>query len=131
MKQGPTASKARAAVCSAAMMLAGCATFEHGAVDEVHVISEPTGAQVTVSYGADRCVTPCTLIVPRGTGFTVYLDKDGYTSQSVDVQTKSTASADVTSHDLTTDYLGRVIDTRVGAYFIHVPNPVTVKLTKE
>ncbi len=117
-----------AAIGCLVVALAGCATLEHGQTDQVYVLSDPSGADVTVSYADNTCKTPCTLDVPRGQPFFVVLEKVGYQSQQVAVTTKSLASASATSEDLTADYLGRIVDTRDDADTIHVPNPVSVKL---
>ena len=66
----------------------------------------------------------------RSEPFTVYVEKPGYDPQNVEGKVTSTASAAATSHDVTADYLGRVVDFQDGANAIHVPNPVKVKLEK-
>jgi hypothetical protein len=117
-----------AAIGCLVLMLAGCATLEHGQTDQVYVLSDPPGADVTVSFSDQICKTPCTLDAPRGQAFTVVLEKPGYDSQTVAVATKSLAPASATSEDLTADYVGRIIDNRSDADTIHVPDPVSVKL---
>ena len=132
MRGGKTAASTAwtiaAAIGCLVLTLAGCATLEHGQTDQVYVLSDPPGADVTVSYGDDICKTPCTLDVPRGQAFTVAMEKPGYQSQQIAVATKSLAPASATSEDLTADYGGRIIDNRSDADTVHVPNPVSVKL---
>lgn len=110
--------------------VAGCSTIEHGATDDVYVLSEPPGAKVTVSFGDDTCVTPCHLAVTRQTEFSVVVEKDGFETATVPVTTRSVAPPGATSQDLNADYLGRLADVRDGANLVHDPNPVSVTLKK-
>ena len=118
------------AIAGAAIGLCSCATIENGTTDEIYILSQPPGARVSVSFSEAFCITPCKIDAARKDDFTVSLDKEGYDSQSIDVKSRSTASATTISRDITPDYVGRVIDVQGGANLIHVPNPIIVKLDK-
>ncbi len=116
----------------AALMLAvgGCATLSRGTTDEVSVISDPDGAQVTTSFGS-RCTTPCALAVSRDQVFSLSVQKAGYEGQKVDVVTRlSGAGLAAATENVVTAGLGATVDAATGATLEHVPNPVNVTLVK-
>ena len=117
-------------IATLALCLGGCATLSRGTNDEVSVISDPAGAQVTTSFGS-RCTTPCSLAVARDQVFSLSLEKDGYEGQTVNVVTRlSSAGLAAATENVVTAGLGATVDAATGATLEHVPNPVNVKLIK-
>ncbi len=117
-------------IAALASGLCGCATLSRGTTDEVSVISDPVGAQVTTSFGS-HCTTPCSLAVARDQVFSLTVVKDGYAPQKVDVVTRlSSAGLAAATENLVTAGLGATVDAATGATLEHVPNPVNVTLVE-
>ncbi len=117
-------------IAALALGLGGCATLARGTNDEVSVISDPVGAQVTTSFGS-HCTTPCALAVRRDQVFSLWIGKDGYERQQVDVTTRLSAAGLATAtENVVTVGLGATVDAATGATLEHVPNPVNVTLVK-
>lgn len=113
-----------------AVSLGGCATLSRGTTDDVSVISDPAGAQVTTPFGS-RCTTPCWLAVARDQVFSLSVEKEGYVGQKVDVATRlSGAGLAAATENVVTAGLGATVDAATGATLEHVPNPVNVTLVK-
>ena len=113
-----------------AVSLGGCATLARGTTDEVSVMSDPAGAQVTTSFGS-HCTTPCSLAVARDQLFSLSVAKDGYEAQKVEVVTRlSGAGLATATENIVTAGLGATVDAATGATLEHVPNPVNVTLVK-
>ena len=113
----------------AALALAGCATLDHGTLDDVPVVTDPPGAYVTATTGT-ACVSPCTVSGPRRESFGITISKPGYATQSLtsEAQPDEAAIAKASRLAATSDALGRVIDVQDGAFYTHVPKAVVVKL---
>lgn len=112
------------------LSLGGCATLSRGTTDEVSVISDPAGAQVTTSLGS-HCTTPCSLAVARDQVFSLSVEKDGYEAQKVNVVTRlSGAGLAAATENVVTAGLGATVDAATGATLEHIPNPVNVTLVK-
>ncbi len=117
-------------IAALASGLCGCATLSRGTTDEVSVISDPVGAEVTTSFGS-HCSTPCSLAVARDQVFSLTIAKDGYEAQKVDVVTRlSGAGLAAATENLVTAGLGATVDAATGATLEHIPNPVNVTLVK-
>ena len=117
-----------ALIVAAALGLGGCATLSRGTNDEVSIISDPAGAQVTTSFGS-HCTTPCALSVRRDQVFSLWIAKEGYARQQVDVVTRlSGAGLAMATENVVTVGLGAAVDAATGATLEHVPNPVSVTL---
>ena len=132
MRRDHSASFAPAIVMVAALALGGCATLDHGTVDDVPVVSDPPGASVWSSTGT-ICTSPCTVSGPRSESFTITISKPGYVPQTVTSEAKRDDAAVAAASALraTPDALGRAIDVQDGAYFSHVPKAVVVKLVPD
>lgn len=109
--------------------LAGCATLEHGTLDDVSVITDPPGALVVSSTGT-TCTSPCRVSGPRQDTFAITVGKPGYATQSLMSEAKPDAAAIAQASDLkpTADALGRVIDVQDGSHYTHDPKALVVKL---
>ena len=120
-------------VSSLCLVLGGCATLEHGGSDEVPVVTDPPGATVTTSAGTTSagpsCRSPCRVYVERKDEFTVTVSKAGFGTQGVEVKAHLAGSDPKDASQAPDENKGAaLIDTLVGATFVHVPNPVVVKL---
>lgn len=116
-------------VLLAAPWLGGCATLDHGTLDEVSVVTEPPGASVVASSG-DICTSPCRVSGPRRDNIGVTISKPGYVSQSLTSEAKpdDAAIARESALEPTADALGRVIDVQDGSHYTHVPKALVVTL---
>ncbi len=112
-----------------ALGLGGCATLDHGTLDEVAVVTDPPGALVVASNGA-VCVSPCAVSGPRREGLSVTISKPGYATQAAGSEAKPDDAAIASASALkpTADALGRVIDVQDGSYYHHDPKAIVVKL---
>ena len=110
----------------------GCATLDHGTLDEVAVVTDPPGASVVSSSGT-ACLSPCAVSGPRRDSFSVTISKPGYVTQTASSEAKLDDAAVATASALkpTADALGRVIDVQDGSYYTHVPKAIVVKLDPE
>lgn len=122
----------RAAVpIAAVLLLGGCATVSHGTTQAVEMRSQPPGAEVATSIGG-TCITPCTLILKRKTGFVATIRKAGYQPLSITVSSvDSGGRGAVVRTALTTGLVGYLVDRGNGALRELKPNPVEVTLTPE
>ena len=115
-------------IAALALSLSGCATLSRGTMDEVSVISDPVGADVTTSFGS-HCTTPCSLSVRRDQVFSLWVAKDGYERQKVDVITRlSGAGLAAATENVVTAGLGATVDAATGATLEHIPNPINLTL---
>ena len=85
-----------------AMALNSCATVIRGVHEDLKVVSNPSGADVTLSTG-ERGITPATFVKRRRNSFQVTVSKPGYYSQTVTVRSKaSTTGAAATAGNVAT-----------------------------
>ena len=96
------------------------------------ILSNPDGAAVALSSG-ETCVTPCTLDLPRGTGFKVRLTKQGYVTTTVEVVSKGSGAGVVglLSNGMIGGLVGASVDAGSGAMRSLSPNPLVVTLQAE
>lgn len=110
--------------------MTGCATITRGTTESYVVLSDPPGANVTLSSG-ETCTTPCTLEKKRNEPFTVNIAKDGYESFDLQVtnqlcdEGKAALAGNVL---LVGSLVWASIDTMSGATQELSPNPCEVKL---
>lgn len=111
------------------LLLANCATVTRGTVNQVQIISEPSGAEARTSIG-HTCTTPCTLTVDRKSEFTVSYSKEGFAEASVPVATRlaGAGAAGLAGNILIGGVVGIVADAATGATLEHYPNPVSATL---
>lgn len=119
----------RAGAVLLGLCLAGCATLEHGTLDDVSVVTDPPGATVVSSTGT-ICTSPCRVSGPRQDTFAITVSKPGYVMQSLSSEAKPDTAAIAQASDLkaSADALGRVIDVQDGSHYTHDPKALVVKL---
>ncbi len=112
-----------------ALLAGGCASITRGTKDKLQVLSEPTGAQVTLSTGQTG-TTPVTFKLPRKKGVIVEVAKPGYHTEKVVVSSKFAAGGGVAlaGNALVGGLIGAGIDGLSGATLSLKPNPVSVTL---
>lgn len=117
------------ALALAVLALGGCATLDHGTLDEVAVVTDPPGATVVASTGT-ICTSPCAVSGPRRDSFSVTISKPGYVTQtaSSNATPDDAAVAAASALKVSADGLGRVIDVQDGSYYHHDPKAIVVKL---
>jgi hypothetical protein len=114
-----------------AMALNSCATVMRGVHEDLKVLSNPPGADVTLSTG-ERGVTPATFVKRRRNSFQVTVSKPGYYSQTITVRSKaSTTGAAATAGNVATVGVGVAVDAGTGAWNSLYPNPVSVQLVPQ
>ena len=109
--------------------LTSCATITRGNHDRLSVVSEPPGANVTLSSG-EQGVTPTTFVKSRRDTFMVTVSKQDYIAQSVKVESKvsATGGAAMAGNILVGGLIGAAVDSCTGAVNSLYPNPVSVHL---
>ncbi len=119
----------RAPVLLLALGLAGCATLEHGTLDDVAVVTDPPGATVVSTTGT-VCTSPCRVSGPRQETFGITVSKPGFVTQSLNSEAKpdTAAIAKASEPRWSGDTLGRVIDVQDGSHYSHEPKTLVVKL---
>ncbi len=112
-----------------ALGIGGCATLEHGTLDDVSVVTDPPGAEVVSSTGT-ICTSPCRVSGPRQDSFAITVSKAGYVTQSLSSEAKPDTAAIAQASDLraSADAFGRVIDVQDGSHYTHDPKALVVKL---
>lgn len=111
--------------------LGGCATLDHGVLDEVAVVTNPPGARIVSSTGT-ICISPCAVSGPRLESFVVTASKPGYATATATSFNKpdEAATAAASKLEATPDFLGRVIDVQDGSYSTHDPKVLVMNLDK-
>ena len=112
-----------------------CATVTRGVHDKLSVLSDPPGANVTLSSGEEG-VTPTKFVKSRRDNFTVTVSKPGYIPQTVKVKSKGSATGGtamagnvvVGGVTVVGAVAGIAVDAASGAYNSLYPNPVSVHL---
>ena len=122
-------SAAKALSLLLALGLSGCATLEHGTLDDVSVVTDPPGADVVSSSGT-ICTSPCRVSGARQEAFSITVSKAGYATQTLTSEAKPDTAAIAGASDLkaSADALGRVIDVQDGSHYTHEPKAFVVKL---
>jgi PEGA domain-containing protein len=116
-------------LCVPVVLFTSCATMTRGSYDKLTVLSEPSRANVVLSSG-EKGVTPATFVKGRRDKFTVTVSKAGYVSQTVNVESKVSATGETnrTRNVLLGGPIGVTVDAISGAYNSLYPNPVSVRL---
>lgn len=112
-----------------ALLSTGCASVARGTKDKLKVVSEPPGAQVSLSNGQTG-TTPATFKLPRKKGVVVEVSKEGYEPQKVVVSSKFSGAGGtaLAGNVLIGGLIGTGIDGLSGATLSLKPNPVSVTL---
>lgn len=114
-----------ALILGAATGLSACASVTRGTKQNFHVLSEPSGANVSMSNG-QKCVTPCKLKLPRKTEFTADIALSGYKPGTVQVTSKVGAGGvgGTAGNILLGGFIGIAVDGASGAMQDLSPNPL-------
>lgn len=114
-----------ALVLGAATGLSACASVTRGTKQTFHIMSEPSGGNVTTTSG-QKCVTPCKLKLPRKTEFVADISLAGYKPGSA--QINSTVGAGgiggTAGNILLGGIIGIAVDGASGAMQDLSPNPL-------
>jgi hypothetical protein len=116
-------------LCLPVVLFTSCATITRGSHDKLTVLSEPSGANVALSSG-EKGVTPTKFVKSRGDNFTVTVSKAGYVPQTVNVESKvsATGGTAMAGNVIVGGPIGVAVDSISGAYNSLYPNPVSVRL---
>src|SRR5947199_10212562 len=112
-------------LCLPVVLITSCATITRGSHDKLTVLSEPSGANVVLSSG-EKGVTPTQFVKSRRDNFTVTVSKAGYVPQTVNVESKVSATGGTAM--AAGGPIGAGVDAVSGAYNSLYPNPVSVRL---
>jgi len=112
-----------------ATALTGCATITRGTKEVLVVESEPTGADVRLSTGLTG-KTPASFKVGRRGGFVVTIEKEGYETVQVQVESQiaGAGAAGMAGNVILGGLIGAAIDAGSGSMLELKPNPITVRL---
>jgi hypothetical protein len=118
-------------LCLPVVLFTSCATITRGSHETLTVLSEPPGANVVLSSG-EKGVTPTTFVKSRGDNFTITVSKARYVPQTVNVESKVSATGGTAMAGnvgfVVGGPIGVAVDAVNGAYNSLYPNPVSVRL---
>ena len=118
-------------LCLPVVLFTSCATITRGSHDKLTVLSEPSGANVVLSSG-EKGVTPTKFVKSRRDNFRVTVSKAGYVPQTVNVESKVSATGGTAMAGnvgfIVGGPIGLGVDSVSGAYNSLYPNPVSVHL---
>ncbi|MCZ4353167.1 translation initiation factor 2 [Roseovarius aestuarii] len=119
-----------AAFAASALTLSACATAVRGTSEAVSFTSQPSGVQVTTSFGIS-CTTPCSMDIKRRQAFTAVFTH-GKAKRMVNVASKTGAEgiAAGAGNVLAGGIIGVAVDASTGATLEHMPNPVHADFSK-
>ncbi|HSH12231.1 MAG TPA: PEGA domain-containing protein [Desulfurivibrionaceae bacterium] len=108
----------------------GCATLTRGTTEAYQVVSDPSGALVTLSTG-ETCTTPCVIDKKRDESFLVTIEKAGYEPYSIQVNSESCDQGRLAMAGnllLIGSLIWASVDSLSGATQSLTPNPCEAKL---
>ncbi|MEG3177496.1 hypothetical protein U1872_14735 [Sphingomonas sp. RB3P16] len=116
----------------AVSLMTGCATVTRGTKQKFEIVSQPPGADVSMTTG-QSCVTPCKLKLKRKAGFTATISKAGFTPAQVVVESKmhGGGTAGLAGNMLAGGVIGIVVDAGNGSLNDLSPNPIIVTLVAD
>ena len=120
-------------ICSALVLAVvifsiGCATIVSGRMQQLPVISSPSGA--TVTMGSVRQTTPATFLLDRRMGvYEIFIEKEGY--EPVTVVIKKGLNCWVFGNIIFGGIIGLIVDIASGSASAFTPSEVEVNLVKE
>ena len=131
MRSGRYAARTPVAWIIAIAVVSGCATLARGPTEEFVLRTTPSGAQASSSSGWE-CVTPCTVTINRRGDFVVALQKGGYATKTVTVQSVFAPPSGGLGRrvSVNTGMIGQAADMASGANYQHKPNPLEVRLER-
>lgn len=113
-----------------AMLFAtGCASITRGSTELFVIETTPSNTKVTLSNGM-YCTTPCSLKVPRRGDFVVTMERPGYETVRMTIESSidGEGTAGMAGNVLFGGVIGAGIDAGTGAMHSHQPNPLIVTL---
>ena len=100
----------------------GCATLVRGSNQKIYISSTPSGAIVTTSHSYICSPTPCFILVPRKTDFTLTVSKGGYEDYQIRITKGGDNQAGATSvggNAITTTATSNVLSsTTIGGFTV-------------
>lgn len=120
------------AALGAASLVSGCATVTRGTQQKFAIVSEPPGADVSMTSGM-ACKTPCHLKLKRKDAFVATITKPGYKPAQVSVESKmhGGGATALAGNVIIGGIIGGAIDGSNGSLRDLTPNPLTVTLVPE
>lgn len=110
----------------------GCATITRGSKEAYGVETTPSGAdaEITVNGALFRCVTPCSVKVPRRPPLQVRITKVGFKeiNTTVSSSVQGAGAAGMAGNVVLGGLIGAAVDAGTGAMHGHKPNPLVVEL---
>ena len=109
--------------------VSGCATITRSTYQRFIIRTEPEGAKVTLTSG-ETCLTPCNLLKKRNVIFTCLIEKEGYVSQRIHIESKIADAGVVgfAGNAAIGGIVGAGVDAYSGAALGLYPNPLVVEL---
>ncbi len=125
--------KTAAAMATASLSLAACATVSRGSYTAWEVRTTPPGATVRTTNGMSCARTPCSLHIDRKSNFGATISKAGYKSVDVQVHHKVSGAggAGMAGNVVIGGLIGVGVDVASGAMLDLTPNPVDLVLEKD
>ncbi len=111
------------------LAISGCASITRGATEIFVIETTPSDARATLSNGL-TCTTPCSLEVPRRGDFIVTIERSGYETLRIAVESEidGDGTAGMAGNLIFGGIIGAGVDAGSGALHSHQPNPLLVTL---
>ncbi|MCU0688482.1 MAG: PEGA domain-containing protein [Phycisphaerales bacterium] len=113
-------------VALGASFAGGCQTLSNGGMQAVSIETTPPGAIVEVA-GRGTFITPTTISLPRNAHSTLWITKEGYLPQSVQLTARLDADR-ATPRAEFMSMVGAAVDAATGGSWTLVPDAVSVRL---
>jgi hypothetical protein len=113
-------------VALGAIFSGGCQTLSNGGMQAVSIETTPPGAIVEVA-GRGTFITPTTISLPRNAHSTLWITKEGYLPQSVQLTARLDADR-ATPRAEFMSMVGAAVDAATGGSWTLVPDAVSVRL---
>lgn len=112
-------------ILSHSLVMSGCASIVSGRHQDVQIVSNPPGADVTID-SVKRGSTPMVVSLKRSERHVVKLSKDGYAEETIG--TKKGFNWWMTANILIGGIVGIIIDFATGATYKVKPEEINVEL---
>lgn len=118
------------AALAACASLGACATVTRGTTTNFDVQTSPTGASVTTTNGYSCAATPCSMKMPRKSGFQAMIAKPGYKTVNASIGTRVSGGggAAMAGNLLVGGLIGGGVDASTGAMLDLRPDPLLITL---
>ena len=107
--------------------LSGCATIVRGSSQKVQMTSDPPNARVVVNE-QDRGETPTTLNLDAGKNYQVRFEKDGYSSETLNLNKDFTIGWPIVGNVFSWGIIGIVVDVANGSAYKLKPEQLEAAL---